>query len=170
MLTKQYQGHISTGLLSALLLLNGCQSQLNMAGEDGPSQSYDVFISHAGEDMESVVVPMYNELMRRGIRTFIDREGIWAGETGEYSPAIMNAAMETARCGVFILSPEFAAKKWPMQALGCFLRRQQNSDEERPIPIPVFHRLTLKECGLDAGEFLEKTLLGWVGRLFNKVC
>ena len=48
MLKKQYQGCISTGLLSILLLVNGCQSQLNMAGEDKPSQLCDVLISHAG--------------------------------------------------------------------------------------------------------------------------
>ncbi len=101
MLTRQYQGGIITGVLSALLLLAGCQSQLHRAGEEGENPPYHVFISHAGEDKDTIADPLYKELRARNphIRTFLDRPEI---PYGQNAPAHMINAMDTAPCGVHV--------------------------------------------------------------------
>lgn len=124
------------------------KAQNDIIGDSTSSKDdyYDVFISHAGEDKLTIAVPLYEELKNRGISAFIDLEEL---PVGEHAPSNMIKAIETALSGVFILSPEFAAKKWPMEELYRFLRRQEESQEQGDIPLnllPVFYRLPLSAC------------------------
>ncbi len=118
---------------------------------------YDVFISHAGPDKQPIALPIYQELERRNIRSFVDEAEL---RVGRYAPEAMIRAMETARCGVFILSPEFAAREWPMKELSTFLRRYQEAKRQGNIPpllVPVFHRLTWSgDCKLQPKAFFKK--------------
>ncbi len=107
---------------------------------------YDVFISHAGEDKEIIATPLYEILTARGVKVFLDQEEL---RTGEHAPYNMEVAMKTALCGVFILSPEFTAKKWPMKELYCFLARRELAKQQNcklPNLVAVFYRLPLKAC------------------------
>ena len=57
--------------------------------------------------------------------------------------------MNTAPVGVFILSPEFAARNWTMAELMCFQKRERDALKDRrplPILIPVFYRLDVHTC------------------------
>ncbi|MHA7877843.1 MAG: tetratricopeptide repeat protein [Bacteroidota bacterium] len=139
--------------LGKLGLLGGMPQQERDSDETS-QRPYDVFICHAGEDKDTIADPLRKELMARNphIRIFLDREGI---PYGEDAPASMVHAMNTARCGVFILSPEFAAKKWPMKELDCFLARKQaaKGSGSPPFLFPVFYRLTLQDCELDSSTF-----------------
>ncbi len=77
----------------------------------------------------------------------------------------MIAAMESALCGVFIMSPEFLAKKWPMKELYCFLKRQEEAKKagcKLPNLFPVFYRLSLEECGAPEDLFAQ------YGEIFEK--
>ncbi|CDF36606.1 WD40-repeat containing protein [Chondrus crispus] len=70
-------------------------------------------------------------------------------EPGDCGEDEMTKAMESAKVGVFILSPEFAARKWTMRELRCFLRRRKeaiSSGMRPPTLIPVFYRLSIREC------------------------
>ena len=122
----------------------------------GTTPLYDVFISHAGEDKKTIAEPLYEELSRRGIRTFFDKEEL---KVGRKASEAMTHAMKTARCGVFILSPEFTAKEWPMKELRCFLDRYKeaaNKDTTPPLLVPIFHRVTWDDCRMEPGEFRSK--------------
>ncbi|MHA7877472.1 MAG: tetratricopeptide repeat protein [Bacteroidota bacterium] len=125
--------------------------------DESSPRLYDVFISHAGTDKETIAIPLYEELSARNphMRVFLDRPEI---PYEENAPAYMVHAMNTARCGVFILSPEFAAKKWPMKELDCFLKRKQVAKNVGipPFLIPVFYRLTLQDCALDGSAFFKR--------------
>lgn len=111
---------------------------------------YSVFISHAGEDKLTIAESVWEQLEAKKIRTFLDSPEL---RVGDHAPLRMEIAMETADVCLVILSPEFAAKKWPMKELECFLRRRNEADsigDLRPLLIPVFYRLTVAECGQDS--------------------
>lgn len=112
------------------------------------SQPYDVFICHAGEDKDAIAMPIYDRLQDGRISIFLDKEEL---RIGGNAPEDMVNAMNTAPIGLFILSPEFAAKKWPMIELLCFLRRAKEAENARdvrkkPVLIPVFYRLSVADC------------------------
>ena len=99
------------------------------------SKTFDAFISHAGEQKQSLALFLYEELTRsdanspRDLNPFLDEVSIPKGSDSHH---VMDNAMQTAPIGVFVLSPEFAFKKWPMKELKCFLDRadQQKQQQE----------------------------------------
>ena len=110
------------------------------------NRNYSVFLSHAGPDKESIAIPLYERLNERNIHAFLDREELHVGDNG---PCVMEDAMNTAPVGVFILSPEFAARNWTMAELMCFQKRERDALKDRrplPILIPVFYRLDVHTC------------------------
>lgn len=121
--------------------------QDNDSGRQPTVPSYTVFISHAGPDKEDVAIPLSKVLSAKGISCFIDKESL---RPGQQAPIEMDRAMKEADVGVFILSPEFAGRTWPMRELLCFLKRTKegigSSEIDAPIMIPVFYRLCVKQC------------------------
>ncbi|CDF38850.1 WD40-repeat containing protein [Chondrus crispus] len=108
--------------------------------------STDVFISHAGPDKLHIARPLFEKLQAHGLNCFLDKISMEPGDCGGDE---MTKAMESAKVGVFILSPEFAARKWTMRELRCFLRRRSEaigSGMRPPTLIPVFYRLNIREC------------------------
>lgn len=105
---------------------------------------YKVFISHAGKDKWSIAIPLWETLQRIGVRTFLDKMEL---QEGDDAPESMVTAMNTAAVVVFVLSREFAAKKWPMKELCCFQdRRKSAEDGSGPVMIPLFYRLDVEGC------------------------
>ena len=110
------------------------------------NRNYSVFLSHAGPDKESIAIPLYERLRERNVHAFLDCEELRVGDNG---PRVMEYAINTAPVGVFILSPEFAARNWTMAELMCFQKREREALEgNRPLPvlIPVFYRLDVHTC------------------------
>lgn len=111
-----------------------------------PTNSYQTFISHAGTDKHTIAIPLYERLLHCGISSFVDEKELRAGDQ---APKKMITSMETAPVGIFILSPEFLAKKWTMKELQCFHRRTDEAERREaspPILIPVFYRMTVEQC------------------------
>ncbi|CDF39472.1 WD40-repeat containing protein [Chondrus crispus] len=114
--------------------------------ESYQQDSIDVFISHAGPDKLNIARPLFEKLEADGKKFFLDKKSMQPGDCG---PDEMTKAMESAKVGVFILSPEFAARKWTMRELRCFLRRRREARSDGMLPptlIPVFYRLSIREC------------------------
>ena len=110
----------------------------------GCHERCDIFISHAGEDKGRVAEPLHRALSWWGLNCFLDFKSIRMHE--ESSASQMIKAMKDARIGIFILSPEFATKGWPMFELRTFLERVENRSSETPYLLPVFFRLSADEC------------------------
>ncbi|CDF39398.1 TIR domain-containing protein GTPase [Chondrus crispus] len=110
----------------------------------GVPDQYAAFISHAGTDKEWAVY-LAEALERKCLRTFVDRlELICSSETGD---ELMEKAIQTARVGVFITSPEFFARRYTMHEMRTFLRRNETSDaNEKVVIYPIFHRLSYNEA------------------------
>lgn len=65
----------------------------------------------------------------------------------------MWAAMRSARVGIFLLSAEFAGRLWTMRELVAFRDRRERADrigQNGPAIIPVFYRLSVRQCRSDA--------------------
>lgn len=123
------------------------------------NRDYNVFISHAGPDKQNIAIPLYKLLRKRNIHAFVDKEELYPGDDGEIE---MHNAMNAAPIGVFILSPEFVAREWPMRELICFQTREKEAREQGlpvPILIPVFYRLDVSTCKSKA-LFHERTEAG----------
>ena len=117
---------------------------------------HDVFISYVGTDKQAIAVPLCEEFKRVGIRSFVEKEEL---STGGYTPTRYTEAMETARCSVFILSPEFITKERPMKELRYFLRRYREAkdgDNTPPLLVPVFNKLTWEDCEMTPQAFFKK--------------
>lgn len=109
---------------------------------------YSVFISHAGEDKYTVAIPLREKLRQRGVRAFVDKMDLCVGTV---APDAMLRAVDCATVALFVLSPEFPAKKWPMLELMRFQERYKReagcgNGKGCPIMIPFFYRLDLKKC------------------------
>lgn len=103
-----------------------------------------VFVSHAGaDDDKGWAEYMKKEFEKNnGPKTFVDRQSL----TGSCESAddLMNWGLEEARVGVFILSPQFFARKWTMHELRTFLERRKGG--KRVVIFPVFHRLSYEDA------------------------
>lgn len=106
-------------------------------------RKYDVFVSHAGPDKLSIAEPLHNQLKRFGLHSFLDIDMKCSDDDAS---AQMLEAMAEAKIGVFILSPEFAERRWTMKELRKFLERIETEKKHvRPALLPVFYRLSIEE-------------------------
>lgn len=108
---------------------------------------YDVFISHAGAEKWLVAYPVRDALAAAGLNVFIDEEDI--GISTMTSEEQIFAAMRGSKVAIFILSPNFLGRKWPMRELRYFLELREAASEENrhsPVLIPLFYGLQVEEC------------------------
>jgi hypothetical protein len=72
---------------------------------------YDVFISHASEDKDTIARPIYEACERRGVKAFFDEAHIGWGESFTRK---INTALGAARTVLVIVSSHSVAKEWPI--------------------------------------------------------
>eukprot|EP00178_Gracilaria_changii_P002243 TRINITY_DN13325_c0_g1_i1.p1 TRINITY_DN13325_c0_g1~~TRINITY_DN13325_c0_g1_i1.p1 ORF type:complete len:1137 (-),score=180.46 TRINITY_DN13325_c0_g1_i1:3414-6824(-) len=131
----------------------------NVSSEDTPP--FHIFLSHAGEDKETIARPLWKHFDELGHSVFLDEESF---RLGDHCPKVMEHAMQTAPVGVFILSPEFVAKEWPMRELLAFVRRYDHAvaaNKTPPLLISVFYRFSTQECR-------DSTIYRTYGELFDR--
>jgi hypothetical protein len=100
---------------------------------------WDIFISCAIEDQESVATPLAKELSKYSIK-------VWAGNSelriGDSLTWEINEGITKSRYGVVILSPNFFAKKWTKRELEMLYMRD---DEDKSVILPIWHEVTAEE-------------------------
>ncbi len=100
---------------------------------------WDAFISHASEDKEEFVVPLFTELRKHGLKIWFDKFTLRVGDSLRES---IDYGLANSRFGVVVLSPAFFAKQWPQKELnGLFSREVQG----RKVILPVWHHLTKED-------------------------
>jgi hypothetical protein len=75
---------------------------------------YDLFISHASEDKETIAQPLTLELRGRGYRVWLDRFEL---KLGDSLSRTIDRGLADSKYGAVILSKYFFAKKWPEREL-----------------------------------------------------
>lgn len=107
---------------------------------------FTVYISYCDLDKNTMAIPLYDRLTKKGISSFCGKQSLIPGE--DVCEA-KNRALKSASIFVFILSPEFAFQKVNQEELSYALKRLKNAKESRtarPILIPVYYRMTTKEA------------------------
>ncbi|HEY7769365.1 toll/interleukin-1 receptor domain-containing protein [Longimicrobium sp.] len=107
--------------------------------EDSAGPTYDVFISHAWEDKDTIARPLYTALVERGATVWFDEATLMLGDSLRRS---IDRGLARCRFGVVVLSPDFLAKEWPQRELDGLVARETVSGEKAILPL--WHRLDAK--------------------------
>lgn len=97
---------------------------------------WDVFISHASEDKETIVRPLASLLRSEGLRVWYDEFSLKLGDS--LSRSTDNGLAHSA-FGIVVLSPRFFKKQWPRRELDGLVA--QAVAQGKPI-LPLWHEVT----------------------------
>jgi hypothetical protein len=104
-------------------------------------KTYDVFVSHATEDKESLVGPLAHALRAEGLRVWYDEFELRVGMSLRRS---IDAGLAGSRFGVVVLSDAFFKKAWANYELDGLVTREMASGGAQLI-LPLWHRVTKDE-------------------------
>jgi hypothetical protein len=93
---------------------------------------YDLFVSHASEDKAAVVVPLTDELVRRGLRVWVDFREL---RIGDKLRERIDEGLRRSRFGLVIVSPRFFAKQWPQAELDGLVALELTDGRKRILPV-----------------------------------
>ncbi|MEI6640290.1 MAG: toll/interleukin-1 receptor domain-containing protein [Chlorobium sp.] len=98
---------------------------------------YDVFISHASEDKDSLVRPLAEALRDNHVEVWYDEFSLQVGDSLRRS---IDCGVAKSRFGVVVLSPAFFAKEWPQRELDGLVARENMN--RGALILPVWHNVS----------------------------
>jgi TIR domain/Domain of unknown function (DUF1883) len=105
------------------------------------AKEYDVFVSHAAEDKESIVRPLAHALQAEGLRVWFDEFELRVGVSLRRS---IDTGLANSRFGVVVLSEPFFRKGWTNYELDGLVTREMSQGGDQII-LPLWHRVTKDE-------------------------
>lgn len=106
---------------------------------DSPSREYDVFISHASEDKDSVVRPLAHALSDGGLKVWYDEFELRIGDSLRRK---IDTGLAKSRFGVVVLSRSFFGKGWTNYELDGLVTRTVSGEQ---VLLPIWHEITKQE-------------------------
>lgn len=103
------------------------------------SRKYDVFISHATEDKDSIVRPLANELQNAGLRVWYDEFELKLGDSLRRK---IDAGLANSSFGIVVLSHPFFRKNWSQYELDGLVSREMTGEQ---IILPIWHNISKQE-------------------------
>lgn len=104
-----------------------------------PELEFDLFISHASEDKETLVRPLANALAAYGVVVWFDEFALAWGDSLSRS---IDKGLARSRFGLVVLSPAFFAKDWPEYELRGLTAREIGADK---VILPLWHGVTRED-------------------------
>lgn len=108
--------------------------------------TWDVFISHASEDKDSIARPLRNALVHKGLKVWFDEDELTIGDRLYHS---IDEGITKSGYGIVILSENFFKKDWPQRELEGLVAKEY---EGRKVILPLWHNV-------DAAFIRSKSLL-----------
>lgn len=102
-------------------------------------QTWDVFLSHASEDKESIAVPLRDALTALGVTVWLDKTEIRIGDSLRRK---IDAGIRSSRIGIVVLSDSFFSKGWTNHELDGLVTRTVAGEQSL---LPIWH-------GVDASD------------------
>lgn len=102
-------------------------------------ESYDVFISHASEDKESIVRPLVSALEAEGLKVWYDEMTLRIGDSLRQK---IDKGLANSRVGLVVLSPNFIKKGWTNYELDGIVTRSISNEQ---VLLPIWHNITKQE-------------------------
>lgn len=97
---------------------------------------WDVFISHASEDKDSIARPLAEALTRCGVSVWYDEFTLTLGDSLRRS---IDQGLSQSRFGLVIVSPDFLEKEWPQRELDGLVAREI---EGVKVILPIWHNVS----------------------------
>ncbi|XP_048440606.1 disease resistance protein RPV1-like [Pyrus x bretschneideri] len=130
-----------------------------MAGEDDDGDAvsstaggfrlrWDVFLSFRGEDTRSTITKsLYEALKSRGVRVFLDDDGLDRGD--DIAPSLLEAIDDSA-AAIVVLSRRYADSRWCLEELAKICESSR-----RCLILPVFYQVDPSDVRRQGGPFSE---------------
>ena len=103
------------------------------------SKEYDVFISHASEDKDSVVRPLALALKEKGINVWYDEFELKIGDSLRRK---IDQGLSKSKFGIVVISRSFIKKGWTNYELDGLMTKAISGQQ---ILLPIWHDITKKE-------------------------
>lgn len=103
------------------------------------STKYDVFISHASEDKESLVRPLAQQLTDLGHSVWFDETTLKVGDSLREK---IDQGLSNSRYGIVVLSEAFFAKNWPQYELNGLVAKEMSGGK---VILPIWHKVSKDE-------------------------
>jgi hypothetical protein len=140
-----------------------------MSCKDGLLKQWDVFLSHASEDQQTVALPLTDALRRAGVRVWLDKFQI---EIGDSLRQKIDEGLANSRFGVVVLSEAFLTKHWTGRELDALWALD--------VVLPVWHGIDKKmltryspllagKVGISTAEGIDVVAQTIAARLFKPI-
>ncbi len=126
-----------TNELRAQKNLSTSVGNINISGKT--TTEYDVFISHASEDKDSLVRPLAEKLTELGFDVWYDESSLKVGDTLRQK---IDQGLASSRYGIVVLSESFFAKNWPQYELNGLVAREMHGGK---VILPIWHKVSKDE-------------------------
>lgn len=95
-------------------------------------EHFDVFLSHASEDKDTIARPLYQALTAAGVSVWFDEAVLKLGDSLRRK---IDEGLARCSYGIVVLSPSFFAKHWPQRELDGLVAKEITSGEKGILPI-----------------------------------
>jgi hypothetical protein len=116
-------------------------------------QTWDVFISHASEDKDSVARPLRDALARLGITVWLDEAQMRIGHSLRRK---IDDGIRSSRFGVVVLSEAFFRKGWTNHELDGLVTRTVAGEQSL---LPIWHDLSAAQVRAFSPSLADKVAL-----------
>lgn len=103
------------------------------------TSEYDVFISHASEDKDSLVRPLAEKLTELGFDVWYDESSLKVGDSLRQK---IDQGLASSRYGIVVLSESFFAKNWTQYELNGLVAREMHGGK---VILPIWHKVSKDE-------------------------
>lgn len=134
-------GIVRSRLLRRIEIM-GIDEELRATAEgvrENEASSHDLFLSHAGEDKETIARPLKESLESVGYKVWFDEAELTLGDSLRSK---IDEGLRTCRFGIVVLSPAFFRKPWPKAELDGLSAREAQGVK---VILPIVHGLTHEE-------------------------
>lgn len=107
--------------------------------EDDIVREYDVFVSHASEDKESVARPLAEKLKQLGLIVWFDEFELKIGDSLRRK---IDKGLANSKFGVVVLSKSFIKKGWANYELDGIVTKSVSGQQ---VILPIWHDITKQE-------------------------
>lgn len=102
-------------------------------------KGYDVFISHASEDKDSVARPLANALVKLGLSVWYDEFELKIGDSLRRK---IDNGLAHSNFGIVVISKNFINKGWTNYELDGLITRSLTGEQQL---LPIWHEITKQE-------------------------
>jgi len=130
-------------------------------------RTWDVFVSHAHEDKDSVARPLSVALERHGVNCWLDEFELRIGDSLRRR---IDQGIASSRFGVVVLSPAFIAKGWTQYELDGLVTRTVAGEQNL---LPIWHAISKEELIAYSPSLADKVALSTgqysIGEIADKI-